>query len=147
MILSNPSLESIISWLPHGRSWRILNQREFEEKVIPLYFRYGVPFSCRPCANEFTHSSLLVTFYRNDSHGRFSSFTRQVSGWGFHRITAGADFNSYYHELFLRGKPHLCQMMKRLTVKDTEKRRDFKKSCQVVSIRRQFLLYSMSKYD
>ena len=42
MILSNSSLESIISWLPHGRSWRILQQSEFEEKVIPLYFRYVV---------------------------------------------------------------------------------------------------------
>lgn len=105
MILSSPTLASIITWLPHGRSWRILQQREFEEKVIPLYFR----------------------------HGRFSSFTRQVSGWGFNRITAGADFNSYYHELFLRGKPHLCHQMKRLTPKDTEQRRDSKKTGQVVS--------------
>jgi len=51
MILSNPEFQDIIAWLPHGRSWRILQQKAFEERVIPLYFR----------------------------HGRYSSFARQVS--------------------------------------------------------------------
>lgn len=50
MILSNPEFQDIIAWLPHGRSWRILQQKAFEERVIPLYFR----------------------------HGRYSSFARQV---------------------------------------------------------------------
>jgi hypothetical protein len=71
MILSNPEFQDIISWLPHGRSWRILQQKAFEERVIPLYFR----------------------------HGRYSSFARQVNGWGFRRITHGSDYNSYYHEV------------------------------------------------
>ena len=71
MILSNPEYQDIISWLPHGRSWRILQQKAFEERVIPLYFR----------------------------HGRYSSFARQVNGWGFRRITHGSDYNSYYHEV------------------------------------------------
>ena len=79
-ILSNPEFQDIISWLPHGRAWRILQHRAFEERVIPLYFR----------------------------HGRYSSFARQVNGWGFRRITHGPDYNSYYHEMFLRGLPHLC---------------------------------------
>jgi hypothetical protein len=71
MILSNPDFEDIVGWLPHGRSWRILQQKAFEEKVIPLYFR----------------------------HGRYSSFARQVNGWGYRRITHGSDYNSYYHEV------------------------------------------------
>lgn len=71
MILSNPEFQDIISWLPHGRSWRILQQKAFEERVIPLYFR----------------------------HGRYSSFARQVNGWGFRRVTHGSDYNSYYHEV------------------------------------------------
>jgi hypothetical protein len=160
MILSNPDFQDIIGWLPHGRSWRILQQKAFEEKVIPLYFR----------------------------HGRYSSFARQVNGWGFRRITNGSDYNSYYHEvrtvktfmvhgpmsssaerflffylhfgaltisdflsprqshsetssqcltffrpfffflfsleqLFLRGLPHLCDRMRRLTAKDVAKRK------------------------
>ena len=71
LILSNPEFQEIISWLPHGRSWRILQQKAFEERVIPLYFR----------------------------HGRYSSFARQVNGWGFRRVTHGSDYNSYFHEV------------------------------------------------
>eukprot|EP00934_Nitzschia_sp_Nitz4_P004815 Nitzschia sp. Nitz4//scaffold151_size53849//43855//45101//NITZ4_006730-RA/size53849-snap-gene-0.35-mRNA-1//-1//CDS//3329537165//4805//frame0 len=91
-ILSNLEYADIISWLPHGRSWRILQQQAFKEKVIPIFFR----------------------------HGRYSSFARQVNGWGFKRISHGSDFNSYYHEMFLRGMPHLCDRMRRLTAKDMQ---------------------------
>jgi len=40
-ILSNPEYSDIVSWLPHGRSWRVLKPKAFEEKVIPLYFRHA----------------------------------------------------------------------------------------------------------
>jgi len=46
-------------------------------------------------------------------HAKFSSFVRQANGWGFRRLTQGKDRNSYYHEQFLRGLPHLCKTMKR----------------------------------
>jgi hypothetical protein len=84
-ILSREDLSHIISWMPHGRSWRVLKPREFEVKVIPAYFE----------------------------HSKFSSFIRQANGWGFRRITKGPDRNSYYHELFLRGLPHLTKQMQR----------------------------------
>ena len=74
MILSNPEYADIISWLPHGRSWRILQQKTLEEQILPLYFR----------------------------HGRYSSFSRQVNGWGFRRVIDGPDYNSYYHEVSYR---------------------------------------------
>ena len=45
---------------------------------------------------------------------KFASFARQVTGWGFKRITAnGPDRNSYFHELFLRDNPGLLLKMKR----------------------------------
>jgi hypothetical protein len=84
-ILSRPDLADVICWMPHGRSWRVLKPREFEIRVIPTYFE----------------------------HAKFSSFIRQANGWGFRRITQGRDRNSYYHELFMRGLPHLCKDMKR----------------------------------
>ena len=84
-ILSRTELADIIAWMPHGRSWRVLKPREFESRVMPTYFEQS----------------------------KFSSFIRQANGWGFRRITQGRDRNSYYHELFLRGMPHLCKQMKR----------------------------------
>mmetsp|Transcript_2815 Transcript_2815/g.7890 ORF Transcript_2815/g.7890 Transcript_2815/m.7890 type:complete len:520 (+) Transcript_2815:348-1907(+) len=91
-ILSRPDLTDVVAWMPHGRSWRVLKPREFEIRVIPTYFE----------------------------HAKFSSFIRQANGWGFRRITQGRDRNSYYHEMFLRGLPHLCKMMKRPGVSEKQ---------------------------
>jgi hypothetical protein len=49
-ILSNPDYSDCITWLPHGRGWRIIRRLQFERIVIPRHFR----------------------------HGRYSSFMRQV---------------------------------------------------------------------
>ena len=91
-ILSRADLADVVAWMPHGRSWRVLKPREFEIRVIPTYFE----------------------------HAKFSSFIRQANGWGFRRMTQGRDRNSYYHEMFLRGLPHLCKMMKRPGVSEKQ---------------------------
>jgi len=85
-ILSNPEFSHIITWMPHGRSWRVLQPKVFSEVVSPKYF---------------SHQS------------KYSSFMRQVNGWGFKRITRGPDRNSYYHELFVRDNPELAWTMSR----------------------------------
>ncbi|KAG7374400.1 HSF-type DNA-binding protein [Nitzschia inconspicua] len=91
-ILSRADLVDIVAWMPHGRAWRVLKPREFECRVIPTYFE----------------------------HAKFSSFIRQANGWGFRRLTQGKDRNAYYHEMFLRGLPHLCKMMKRPGVSEKQ---------------------------
>ena len=40
-ILSDPQYSEYIAWLPHGRSWRVLKAKPFEEKVLPKFFRHG----------------------------------------------------------------------------------------------------------
>ena len=84
-ILEDPENQEYISWLPHGKAWKIHKQHEFEEKVIPLYFR----------------------------HAKLASFMRQVNGWGFRRTPSGPDQNSYHHQMFVRGFPQLCMEMRR----------------------------------
>ena len=91
-ILSRADLVDIIGWLPHGRSWMILNPKKFEKEVLPVYF----------------------------DHRKISSFIRQANGWGFRRITSGRDRNSYYHQKFLRALPHLCKDMKRPGVSEKQ---------------------------
>lgn len=75
-ILADPELDDIIAWLPHGRSWRIVDVDKFNEQVLSSYF----------------------------NQSKYTSFIRQVNGWGFRRVQNGPEANTYYHELFLRGK-------------------------------------------
>ena len=44
---------------------------------------------------------------------KFSSFVRQINGWGFRRVSIGPDRNSYFHEMFHRDKPELINDMRR----------------------------------
>ena len=71
--------------MPHGRSWKVHKPKAFEERVIPQFF-----VCCK-----------------------YSSFVRQANGWGFRRMSQGADRNAYYHRYFLRGRSELCRLMKR----------------------------------
>lgn len=108
-ILAQKEFHDIITWMPHGRSWKVLKPNLFESLVMPLFFEYS----------------------------NYHSFNRLVNAWSFRRISSGPDRGSYYHEvrgripsvlrslsrfhlthvysqLFLRGKPHLQKFMRRL---------------------------------
>jgi len=78
---------SIIEWLWHGRAFKIHNQSIFLAKVMPMFF------------------------YQT----KMSSFIRQLSTYGFHKIIGeeNADKDCFYHELFLRGRPTLAGMINR----------------------------------
>lgn len=80
-ILSQESISDIITWMPNGKSWRILRPAAFEDEVLPSYFP-GI---------------------------KYSSFKRQVNAWGFKRITEGFYQNSYYHDMFVRDEPDLMK--------------------------------------
>jgi hypothetical protein len=81
---------NIVSWQPHGRAFQVHDQAEFVSKVMLSYFRQT----------------------------RFSSFQRQLSLYGFLRLTRrGADHGAYYNALFLRGLKPLCYRMQRTRVK------------------------------
>lgn len=97
-ILAQKEFNGIISWMPHGRSWKVLEPNVFETMVMPLFFEYS----------------------------NYHSFNRLVNAWSFRRVSSGPDRGSYYHELFLRGKPHLQKYMRRLP--KTHKKLPMKKS-------------------
>jgi len=84
-ILSKEENAEIITWLPHGCSWKITHKSRFVDEVIPKFF----------------------------NHKNFKSFLRQVNGWGFMRINKGPDEGSYYHKSFLRGEPTLARAITR----------------------------------
>lgn len=80
-----------VSWLPHGRAFIVRKPKDFTENVMPMYFKQT----------------------------KLTSFQRQLNLYGFRRITQGRDAGAYYHEMFLRGRPVLCQRMARQKVKGT----------------------------
>ncbi len=93
-ILSCSEFRHIVTWMPHGSSWRVLQPKLFEEIVMPKYFA---------------------------QQSKYSSFTRQVNGWGFRRITQGKDRNCYCHPLFRENMPHLTRIMKRQSTSTSKK--------------------------
>lgn len=86
----------IISWQQHGRSFKIHDKQRFKAEV--LY----------PILNMKT----------------MNSFTKQLSLYGFRRLTRGSglDAGSYYHELFLSSKEFLVCRMERQTRKGKGRR-------------------------
>jgi HSF-type DNA-binding len=72
-ILAQKEFHDIITWMPHGRSWKVLKPNLFESMVMPLFFEYS----------------------------NYHSFNRLVNAWSFRRISSGPDRGSYYHEVSL----------------------------------------------
>ena len=90
----------IISFFPHGRAFGIHDTDQFEEKIMPKYYKQS----------------------------RLSSFQRQLNLYGFTRIVSGPDAGGYYHELFLKGRPALCTHMRRVGIPKGVDRRKIKSS-------------------
>lgn len=93
VVISQEESKDIIEWLPHGRSWHIIHMTFFKERILPLFF----------------------------GNLKYRSFIRQVNGYGFQRLSQGRDRNCYFHELFLRGMPHLTRNMARPSVSEKVK--------------------------
>lgn len=81
----------IVSWQPHGRCFVVYKPQDFQEIVLPKFFKLS----------------------------KLSSFQRQLNLYGFQRLTFGRDRGGYYHERFLRHKEFLARGIKRVQVKGT----------------------------
>lgn len=71
VVLSTVEYQNCISWLSHGRAFRVNVPVFFEKTVCPEFF----------------------------GHKRFSSFLRQLNNHGFKHLTSGSSRNGYYHEV------------------------------------------------
>ena len=81
--------ESIIAWMPNGRSFLIHDQKAFAEELMPIFF----------------------------STTKFKSFQRTSNLLGFSAVVGGTDSGCRFHKYFVKGRPDLCVLMKRITVK------------------------------
>ena len=76
--------QKIVSWQPHGRAFKVHNESEFVDKIMPRYFK-----------------------------AKIGSFRRWLRAWGFCRMTEGRDRGAWYHRYFVRGVTELCKNMTR----------------------------------
>lgn len=89
-LLEDDLFKDVISWQPHGRSFLVRKPTEFVKNVMPKYFKQS----------------------------KLASFQRQLNLYGFTRLSAsGPDKGGYFHELFLRGKEHMCSRIIRMKIK------------------------------
>jgi hypothetical protein len=69
--------ESIVSWQPHGKAFRVHQPDLFARIVMPRFFKQQT---------------------------KYKSFQRQLHMYGFQRIRKGMDTGAYFHTMFLRNK-------------------------------------------
>lgn len=80
---------SIIAWISTRDAFIILDKEKFKSEVIPKYFM----------------------------HTNFASFLRQLSVYGFRRITRGEAQGAYVHPKFKAGNPELVAEIRRVVNK------------------------------
>jgi hypothetical protein len=75
--------QHIVSWLEHGRAFRVHRPKSFVQKIVPYYFRQS----------------------------KYKSFQRQLNLYEFTRTPRGPEAGSYSHPKFVRGINTLCLSM------------------------------------
>lgn len=81
----------VVSWLPHGRAFKIHDKKVFSRDILPRYFR----------ASKYTY------------------FSDALRIWGWQRLKQGRDKGAYYHKLFVKGQPQLTRHLTRIQMKDS----------------------------
>lgn len=78
---------TVLEWLSHGKSWRILRWDELSHSVIPAYF----PELCAKSGCDDAQSFATE---------RMNLFIRQINAWGFKEVReVGPDLGSFQHEV------------------------------------------------
>ncbi|KAL7539123.1 hypothetical protein ACHAWF_006309 [Thalassiosira exigua] len=79
----------IVSWLSHGRAFKIHQPKEFAATIMPRFF----------------------------NQSKYTSFQRQLNLYGFSRCCRGRDSGAYHHPFFLRNKLSLAKNIVRTKIK------------------------------
>jgi hypothetical protein len=79
--------ESVISFTPDGRAFKIHDREKFVKEVSPAYFRQA----------------------------KIASFVRQLNFYGFERLLKGPNRGGFCHPYFRRGYPELLLKIPRIT--------------------------------
>jgi len=96
-ILSDPDHKAAVSWLPHGKSFLVLDRKKFVQYVLPKYLGKAT---------------------------KYTSFTRKLSRWNFARVPSGPDEGAWFNKSFFRDddvkkiREMKCAKRKRVQIKE-----------------------------
>jgi len=94
-ILADTSISDVVSWLPHGKAFVVLNPDVFTTQVLPRYIS--------------TENGTAAS--KSSTTPKYPSFTRKLNRWGFKQVSRGGDAGAFSHDLFQRDYPELCRSM------------------------------------
>ena len=75
--------ENLVAWLPDGKSFVVVDPPRFVDDVLSNTFKGG----------------------------KYTSFIRKLNRWGFTRLISGTGMDCFYHALFQRDRPDLCELI------------------------------------
>eukprot|EP00339_Tiarina_fusa_P001822 CAMPEP_0117019568 /NCGR_PEP_ID=MMETSP0472-20121206/14998_1 /TAXON_ID=693140 ORGANISM="Tiarina fusus, Strain LIS" /NCGR_SAMPLE_ID=MMETSP0472 /ASSEMBLY_ACC=CAM_ASM_000603 /LENGTH=309 /DNA_ID=CAMNT_0004724567 /DNA_START=57 /DNA_END=986 /DNA_ORIENTATION=+ len=81
---ASQGFDDIVAWNSEGNGFMVHNKDKFTKEIIPLYF----------------------------NQTKYKSFQRQLSLYGFERITVGKNKGLRHHDKLQRGSRQLCREMK-----------------------------------
>jgi len=84
-MVTEESLNEVISWTQDGAGFVINNVNEFSERVLPRYFK----------------------------HNNLASFVRQLNMYDFHKCRESGQSHMFKHPLFVKGRPDLMKDISR----------------------------------
>ena len=96
-ILADTSISDVVSWLPHGKAFVVLNPDVFTTQILPRYIA--------------TENSNGTAASKTSATPKYPSFTRKLNRWGFKQVSRGGDAGAFSHDLFQRDYPELCRSM------------------------------------
>lgn len=82
-VLSTKKFSDIITWMPSGKSFSIVNSKAFVAEILPDHFKSA----------------------------KYSSFTRKLHRWGFMRHYRGDEAGAFYHDDFQKDRMDLVEQM------------------------------------
>lgn len=82
-VLSNKDFEHIVTWMPSGKSFSIVDSKAFVAEILPGHFKSA----------------------------KYASFTRKLHRWGFMRHYRGEEAGAFYHHLFQKDRLDLVEQM------------------------------------
>ena len=82
-VLSKKEFNDIITWMPSGKSFNIIDSKRFTAEILPEYFKSA----------------------------KYSSFTRKLHRWGFVRHYRGDEAGAFFHKDFQKDRPDLVEEM------------------------------------